>query len=62
MSKPLIQLTGTDGNAFSIIEGVSRVLKGEGQRDKAKEFEERAMNQESYDGVIQLAFEYVKVE
>lgn len=62
MSKPTVQLTGTDGNVFSIIGNVSRALKKDGQRDKAKEFENKAMSQGSYDEVIQLAFDYVDIE
>lgn len=37
MSKPTVQLSGTDGNVFSIIGNVSRALKKDGQRDKAGE-------------------------
>lgn len=62
MEKPVVQLSGEDGNVFSIIGRVSKALKRAGQADKAKEFSEKAMNSESYDAVLQLCFDYVEVE
>ena len=60
--KPVCRLTGTDGNVFAIIGSVSRALKRAGLSDQACEFQARAMNSESYDAVLQLAFDYVEVE
>ena len=62
MEKPVVQLSGEDGNVFSIIGRVSKALKRAGQADKAKEFSEKAMNSQSYDAVLQLCFDYVEVE
>jgi len=59
--KPQCQLTGVDGNVFVIIGTVSKTLKRAGLNDKAKEFNEKAMQQESYDNVLRLCFEYVDV-
>lgn len=61
MTLPECQLTGTDGNVFSIIGTVSRTLKRAGLPEKAKEWSEKAMSCESYDAVLRLAFEYVEV-
>ena len=60
-SKPFVQLTGEDGNVFSIIGRVSGALKKAGQADKAKEFSTKAMHSGSYDEVLQLAMTYCDV-
>jgi len=62
MNKPVCQLTGTDGNVFSIIGLVSQSLKRDGQRDRAKEFETKAFGSGSYDAVLTLCHDYVEVE
>lgn len=60
--KPQCQLAGIDGNVFNIIGTVSKALKKAGLNDEAKEFSDKAMQQESYDDVLRLCFEYVNVE
>lgn len=60
--KPICRLSSTDGNVYAIIGNVSRTLRKSGQRDKAKEWERRAMDSHSYQAVIALAFEYVDVK
>jgi hypothetical protein len=62
MEKPVCKLVGTDGNVFSIIGNVSRVLKRAGQADKAKEFQDKAMGAGSYSEVLRMTFDYVEVE
>lgn len=62
MDKPVCKLIGKDGNAFSIIGNVSRTLKKAGQKEKAKEFTEKAMEQPSYDDLLILVHDYVEVE
>jgi hypothetical protein len=62
MEKPICKLVGTDGNVFSIIGNVSRVLKRAGQADKAKEFTEKAFKAGSYDEVLTMLHDYVEVE
>ena len=59
--KPQCQLTGVDGNVFVIIGTVSKTLKRAGLDDKAKEFSNKAMQQESYDDVLRLCMGYVDV-
>jgi hypothetical protein len=61
-SKPACQLTGTDGNVFSVISRVRQALREAGQADRAHEFTDRAFRAGSYDEVLQLCFEYVEVE
>lgn len=60
--KPTVQLTGEDGNVFSIIGRVSKALKRAGQPEKAKEFTQKAMKSGSYDEVLQLCMDYCDVE
>ena len=62
IQKPTCKLTGTDGNVFCIIAAVCRVLKKNGQQDRADEFRKAAMASHSYDAVLQLCFDYVDVE
>lgn len=61
MEKPTCQLSGTDGNVFSIIASVRRVLKEEGQKNKADEFRDKALKCSSYGKVLQLCNDYVEV-
>lgn len=60
--KPTVQLIGEDGNVFAIIGRVSKALKRAGQREKAKEFTDKAMKSGSYDEVLRLCMDYVEVE
>jgi hypothetical protein len=62
MDRPYVQLTGEDGNVFSIIGKVSKALKRFGTPDKASEFRSKAMNAGSYDEVLCLAMDYCEVE
>ncbi len=61
MNKPRVQLSGEDGNVFSIIGRVCRALEKANQPVQAKEFSEKAMSAGSYDEVLQLTFHYVDV-
>jgi hypothetical protein len=61
VSKPFVQLTGRDSNAFSIIGACSKALKRAGQEDKAKEFTTKAFNAASYEAILSLAMEYCYV-
>ena len=57
--KPRCKLVGKDGNVFSIIGSVARSLKEAGQKEKAKEFQEKALQCHSYDEVLALLHNYV---
>lgn len=61
MEKPECQLTGENGNVFSIIGRVSKALNRAGQPEKAKEFTEKAFKSGSYDEVLRLCSDYVEV-
>ena len=61
MSKPKCKLSGTDGNVFCIIAKVSRALKDVGQKDRAEEFSKKALSSESYNDVLCICNDYVKV-
>lgn len=61
LEKPKVQLTGQDGNVFSIIGRVTAALKNANQSDKAKEFTDKAFDAESYDEVLRLAMTYCDV-
>lgn len=60
--KPTCQLTGKDGNAFTVIGNVSKTLKEHDMQEQSIEFRTRAMQCESYDELLQLCFEYVEVQ
>lgn len=60
-NRPPCKLVGMDGNVFSVIGLVSKTLKKDGQRDRAKEFETTAFASSSYSKVLQLAMEYVSI-
>ena len=60
--RPVCKLVDEDGNVFSIIGRVGKVLKKAGLVEKAREFQQRAFGSKSYDEVLQLCFEYVEVE
>lgn len=57
-----VQLSGEDGNVFSIIGRVCSALRVDGYKDLAKEFSEKAMAANNYDEVLQMCFEYVEVD
>lgn len=57
-----VQLSGEDGNVFSIIGRISQALKRAGEVEGAAEFVKQAWEQESYDAVLQLAMRTVEVE
>jgi hypothetical protein len=59
--KPLVKLSGVDGNVFSIIGTMTRSMKAEGLFKEAQEFSRKAMDCHSYDAVLQLCFEYADI-
>ena len=56
-----VQLTGIDGNVFSIISAVSTALTSSIDRTAASAFEHDAFNCASYDEVLMLAMKTVNV-
>ena len=61
MTKPVCELTGIDGNVFSIIGAVSSCLKKAKMPEEAKIFQAKAFCAGSYDEVLRLCMEYVDV-
>jgi hypothetical protein len=59
ISKPTVQLVGTDGNAYSVIGTVKRALIADGQSERATEWVQQALRCPSYDALLQLVFDYV---
>lgn len=55
-------LSGPDGNVFSIIGNVVIALREAGQKKQAKEFSDKAFASGSYDAVLRLVPEYVQVQ
>jgi hypothetical protein len=56
-----VQLSGEDGNVFSIIGRVTRAMKKAGLRDEADEFASQAMSSSSYDEVLRPCMDTVSV-
>ena len=56
-----VQLSGEDGNAFSIIGRVSRAIRRAEGNEAATEFSSAAMKCGSYDEVLQLCMRTVEV-
>ena len=56
-----VQLTGEDGNAYSIIGRVAKALRRHVSNDAASEFTAAAGNCRSYDELLVLAMETVDV-
>lgn len=60
-TKPVVQLTGTDGNVFAVIGAVKRALIEAGLRDEARRFVDASFAAGSYDEVLRLALAYCEV-
>ncbi|TQE33052.1 hypothetical protein [Streptomyces ipomoeae] len=56
-----VQLSGEDGNVFSVIGRVAQALRQSGHRGEAQEFAKAAYSAGSYDEVLQLAMRTVDV-
>lgn len=60
--RPKMQLLGYDGNIFAIMGRASRLLKNNGQREKAKEMCDRVTASQSYSEALSIVSEYVETE
>lgn len=56
-----VELTGTDGNVFTIIGTVSKALRRQVGRPAADAFQADAFESASYDEVLRTAVRYVDV-
>jgi hypothetical protein len=55
-----VQLTGTDGNAMSVMSKVTRALRQHGHADEVSEFMAEAMSGD-YDNVLVTCMKWVSV-
>lgn len=59
--KPVVKLSGQDGNVFILIGICSRALKDVGQEDNANRMTSEIMNSKSYDEALQIMMKYCRV-
>jgi len=57
-----VELSGTDGNAFSVIGKVQKAIRNAEGVDAARRFSEEAMQSGSYDELLQFCMSTVNVE
>lgn len=60
-TKPKCKLSGSDGNIFALTGKAARVLKTNGQQEKAKEMAGRIFASGSYYEALSIIEEYVDV-
>lgn len=60
--RPRLKLLGHDGNIFSVLAHASRLLKENGQPEKAKEMRERVTSSHNYYTALAIISEYVETE
>jgi hypothetical protein len=61
-SKPVVELTGNDGNALSIVASCRRAARKAGWKDDKWEKVQKEMLGGDYDNVLQTAMKYFEVE
>ena len=59
MDKPIVQLSGEDGNTLAIVGRCRRALRRVGQEAQADKMAERVWAAGSYDEALQIVMEYV---
>ncbi len=59
--KPVVQLTGEDGNVFSLLGICSRALKKAGKPEDAKAMQQRVFGCGSYEEALGIMGEYVEI-
>lgn len=60
--KPIVQLTGEDGNAFYILGKVRRALKGAGASKEIIDKYTKEATFGNYDHLLRTTMQYVEVE
>lgn len=60
--RPKMNLIGEDGNIFAILGRASRLLRENGQADKAKEMHDRVCRSRNYTEALHIVSEYVETE
>ena len=62
MTKPIVQLSGKDGNVFNLMGICSKTLQRSGQPEKAKEMTKKISSEaKSYDEALSIMSEYCEV-
>jgi hypothetical protein len=59
--RPVVQLTGQDGNIYSIVARAGRALRRAGFSELEKEIRAKLRECKSYDDAIQMVMDYVEV-
>lgn len=60
--KPVVELTGKNGNIFNLTNVAARALKQNNQYQEAEEMKEKIFNSSSYDEALMVIMEYVEAE
>lgn len=59
--KPVVRLTGEDGNVFNLLGICSRALKKAGQAEKDRAMRDRVFKSGSYEEALSVMGEYVDI-
>ncbi len=59
--KPVVQLTGEDGNVFNLVGICSRALKKAGRVEEGKAMQQRVFGCGSYEEALAIMGEYVEI-
>ena len=60
--KPVVQLTGQDGNVFNLIGICSRALRKAGRVEEARLMQQRVFQAGSYGEALTIMGEYVEIQ
>lgn len=60
--RPQMKLVGEDGNIFAILGRASKLLRENGQPEKAKEMSDRVYQSRNYYRALHIISEYVETE
>ena len=60
--RPQMKLVGEDGNIFAILSRASKLLRENGQPEKAKEMSDRVYQSGNYYRALHIISEYVETE
>ena len=62
MNKPIVKLTESDGNAFSVIGKTMKALRGEGYSAEQIEQYRKEATSGDYDNLLRVTMKWVEVE
>lgn len=61
-SKPVVQLSGADGNVFNLMGLCAKALRNAGQDAEAKQMSKEVMTSDSYDHALLVMMKYCDVQ